>query len=99
MRPQIAWDAMAPTVTTATFKRIKEYVLSRKESSGNEDILLDPTDLESKLHSLDPEWQFTTDEMMTAVHHLATHGYVAVLTGSSDKQSILMSPEILSNLA
>jgi hypothetical protein len=98
MSRQIAWDAMAPTVTTSTFQRIKEYVLSVKES-GKEDILLDPADLESKLHSLDPEWRFTTDEMMTAVQHLATHGYVAVLTGSSDKQSILMSPEILSNLA
>jgi small GTP-binding protein len=98
MTQQIDWDAMAPTVTTATFKRIKEYVLSLKESATDE-ILLDPGELESKLHSLDPKWEFSTDEMMTAVQHLANHGYVAVLMGSSDRQSILMSPEILTNLA
>jgi GTPase SAR1 family protein len=98
MKQQIDWDAMTLTVTTVTFRRIKEYVLSLKEVAS-EDRLLDPTALESKLHSLDPNWNFSTDEMMSAVQHLANHGFVAVLTGSSGKQTILLSPEILSNLA
>jgi len=98
MRREVVWDAMAATVTTATFKRIREFVLSLKESCGQE-ILLDPAMLESKLHSADPVWKFSTDEMMTAVRHLANHGYVRVLKESSGRESILMSPEVLSNLA
>lgn len=98
MTHAISWDAMSSTVTTGTFKRIKEFVLSLKESSGDE-ILLEPAALESKLRASDSKWDFSTEQMMTAVQHLANHGYVTVLQGSSGRPMILLLPEVLSNLA
>ena len=98
MTRAMAWDTMSSTVTTGTFKRVKEFVLSLKESSGG-DVLLEPSALESKLRVLDPKWGFSVDEMMTAVQHLANHGYVTVLQRSSGGPTILLLPEVLSNLA
>jgi GTPase SAR1 family protein len=98
MKRHIPWDTMVATVTTATFKRVKDFVLMLKESRGGS-ILLDPKDLRSRLDALDPLWQFTEHEMMVAVQHLANHGYVAVLRGSDGGERILMAPEILTNLA
>jgi small GTP-binding protein len=95
MKSEIAWDAMTATVTTATFKRIKEYALKVKEGEERE-VLLDPADLRSRLRAMDPTWSFSLEEMMTAVQHLANHGYLSVLRGTA---RILLSPEILSNLA
>ena len=37
--------------------------------------------------------------MMTAVGHLETHGYVAVLRSSAGEQHILLAPDLLVNLA
>ena len=37
--------------------------------------------------------------MMTAVGHLANHGYVTVLRGSKGEESILLAPDLLANLA
>ena len=45
------------------------------------------------------EWNFTDAEMMTAVGHLDTHGYVAVLCDSAGEQTILLTPDLLVNLA
>ncbi len=98
MTQVIAWETMSSTVTTGTFKRIKEYVLSLKES-GRDEVLLEPAALESKLRAIDIGWNFSTDEMMAAVQHLANHGYVSVLRGSSGRDVILLYPEVLSNLA
>jgi small GTP-binding protein len=95
---QINWQAMEATVTTATFKQIKDYVLDIKQNE-NRPILLNPDELEQQLLLLSPNWNFAFDEMMTAVQHLANHGYLSVLRGSSARSSILLSPEILSNLA
>jgi WD40 repeat protein len=99
MTHSIAWDTMPFTVTTDTFKRIKEFVLSCKESSSAGEVLLEPAALQSKLHILDGQWDFTTDEMMAAVQHLANHGYVAVLQRAVGGSTILLRPEVLSNLA
>jgi hypothetical protein len=45
------------------------------------------------------DWQFTDAEMMTAVGHLETHGYVTVLMSSSGEAHILLAPDLLVNLA
>ena len=42
---------------------------------------------------------FTDAEMMTAVGHLETHGYVAILRSSAGEQHILLAPDLLVNLA
>ena len=74
---------MTATVTTVTFKRIKDYVLALKEKTDRKGVLVSPDELRAQLQATDAEWNFTDAEMMTAVGHLETHGYVAVLRSSA----------------
>jgi small GTP-binding protein len=99
LKAQIPWDDMTATVTTVTFKRIKEYVLSLKEKPDREGVLVDPAALREQLQATDVDWSFTDAEMMTAVGHLETHGYVAVLRSSPGEKHILLTPELLVTLA
>ncbi|MGD8585378.1 MAG: hypothetical protein PVH65_11190 [Chloroflexota bacterium] len=98
VRAHIPWDDMAATITTSTFKRIKEYVLSLKEGDSK-NTLVTPAKLRKQLEASYPYWKFSKKEMMTAVRHLQTHGYVVILTGSDGKESILLKPNVLSKLA
>jgi len=99
IRAQIPWEQMTTTVTTVTFKRIKEYVLALKEKPDRRGVLVRPDELRAQLEATDADWEFTDAEMMTAVRHLATHGYVAVLRGPSGGEFILLAPELLVDLA
>jgi small GTP-binding protein len=99
LKANIPWDGMTATVTTLTFKRIKEYVLELKEKTELKKVLVHPNELRAQLQATDPAWTFSDAEMMTAVGHLATHGYVTVLRGSQGLQSILLAPDLLANLA
>lgn len=99
LKAQIPWDEMTATVTTVTFKRIKDYVLALKERPDRVGVLVGPQALREQLQVPDPDWRFTDAEMMTAVGHLETHGYVAVLRASAGEQHILLAPELLVTLA
>jgi len=99
LRGQIQWERMTTTVTTVTFKRIKEYVLALKERPDRSEVLVLPADLREQLQATDPGWRFTDDEMMTAVGHLENHGYVSVLRTSAGAEAILLAPELLVDLA
>lgn len=101
LKAQIPWESMTATVTTVTFKRIKDYVLSLKEKTERKNVLVSPSELRKLLESLETskDWKFTDAEMMTAVGHLETHGYVKVLHGSNGQHTILLEPTILANLA
>jgi hypothetical protein len=90
---------MTVTVTTVTFKRIKDYVLALKEKPDREGVLVSPQALREQLQTTDPDWRFTDAEMMTAVGHLETHGYVTVLRSSAGEQYILLTPDLLVTLA
>lgn len=94
----IPWDSMTTTVTTVTFKRVKDFVLALKEQPDREHVLVNPDELRQQLQATDPDWQFTNDEMMTAVGHLQTHGYVNVLRSSSGEKHILLMPDLLVTL-
>lgn len=96
---QIPWDEMTTTVTTVTFKRIKDYVLSLKEKPDRKGVLVSPRDLREQLQETDKDWRFTDAEMMTAVMHLETHGYVAILHSSSGEQYVLLAPDLLVTVA
>jgi small GTP-binding protein len=98
MKDQIPWRDIPATVTTVTFRRIKDYVLGQKESDAKR-LLVDPAALRTELQSLDPEWRFDDREMMTAVGHVAKHGYVRILRTASGSEMILLRPELLNNLA
>jgi small GTP-binding protein len=99
VKSSIMWDEMPATVTTKTFKRVKEFVLSLKENTERKGVLVSPAELRARLEATDAEWEFTDAEMMTAVRHLANHGYVTVLRGSSGEETILLAPDLLANLA
>jgi len=88
LHEQIPWDTMTTTVTTITFKRIKDYVLTLKEKPDLKGVLVRPKKLHRQLQATDPDWQFTDAEMMTAVGHLQTHGYVTILKSSAGEEYI-----------
>lgn len=99
LKAQIPWEEMTATVTTVTFKRIKDYVLSLKEKPNRQGVLVSPSALREQLQATDEDWDFTDAEMMTAVGHLENHGYVAILRSSAGEQHILLTPELLVTLA
>jgi small GTP-binding protein len=99
MKALIPWQDKPATVTTTTFKRIKDYVLELKESRQGKEIALSPPELRKRLQAQDTKWQFTDAEMLTAVGHLETHGYVKRLRTSRGEMRILLAPELLNNLA
>jgi small GTP-binding protein len=99
LKAQIPWDEMTATVTTVTFKRIKDYVLALKEKPDRKGVLVSPHALREQLQATDQDWRFTDAEMMTAVGHLETHGYVAVLRSPAGEQHILLTPDLLVTLA
>jgi hypothetical protein len=95
----IPWDSKPATVTTETFKRIKDHVLELKESRRRRKVILTPAELRERLQKTDRKWKFTDAEMLTAVGHLANHGYVNKLKTSQGEVRILLAPELLNNLA
>ncbi len=99
LKTEIPWDEMTTTVTTVTFKRIKDYVLALKEKPDREGVLVDPLSLREQLQATDREWRFSDAELMAAVGHLETHGYVTVLRSSAGEQYVLLTPELLVTLA
>jgi GTPase SAR1 family protein len=99
VRTTIPWERLPATTTTQTFKRIKEHVLRLKESGDRHPILVSAEELRRQLERSDPAWRFTDDEMLTAVGHLANHGYVSLLQRTDGTQVVLLAPDLLVNLA
>lgn len=95
----IPWEDKAATVTTTTFKRIKDYVLGLKEGENNGQCIVTQEELKHRLTATDAKWAFTDAEMMTAAGHLENYGYVKRLRTSTGEQRILLEPERLNNLA
>jgi len=99
MKDSIPWDQKTTTVTTVTFKRIKDYALKLKENRRRKNVIISPQDLRQRLEKSNKTWQFTDAEMMTAVGHLANYGYMRVLRTSKGEERLLLVPELLNNLA
>ena len=99
VRKQIDWNAKVTTVTTQTFKRVKDYVLDLKANMERKNVLVRQALLRAQLEETDLEWQFSDAEMMVAIAHLQNHGYVTVLRRSSEEERILLAPDLLINLA
>ncbi len=101
LKAAIPWDEKPQTVTTVTFKRVKDYVLGLKEGREGEEqaVIVRPEELRGRLEATDPEWKFTDAEMMTAAGHLENYGYVKKLRTSQAEERILLAPELLNNLA
>jgi small GTP-binding protein len=99
MKELVAWEDKPATVTTVTFKRIKDYVLKLKENLEEKPVIVNPSELRQQLEQTDASWQFTDAEMITAIGHLENYGYVKRLRTSKGEERILLAPELLNNLA
>jgi small GTP-binding protein len=99
MQNLIPWDDKPATVTTETFKRIKDFVLGIKENKRRRKMILTPKELRKYLERTNHRWKFSNAEMMTEVGHLENHGYVTRLKTSQGEERILLVPELLNNLA
>jgi len=99
MKSLIPWEDKAATVTTTTFKRIKDYVLGLKGADADGQTIVTLEQLRSRLEATDADWRFTDAEMLTAVGHLENYGYVKRLRTSKGEQRVLLQPERLNNLA
>src|SRR6185295_624207 len=99
MKTLIPWQDKAATVTTTTFKRIKDYVLGLKGAESAAQTIVTPEELRGRLEATDAGWRFSDAEMLTAVGHLENYGYVKRLRTSKGEQRILLQPERLNNLA
>jgi small GTP-binding protein len=99
MKSMIPWEDKPATVTTTTFKRIKDYILGLKEAKSDGQIIVTPQELRARLEATDTGWNFTDAEMLTAVGHLENYGYVKRLRTSKGEQRVLLQPERLNNLA
>jgi small GTP-binding protein len=99
MKSLIPWEDKATIVTTATFKRIKDYVLGLKGAEPDARIIVTPEELRGRLKATDADWRFTEAEMLTAAGHLENYGYVKRLRTSKGEPRILLQPERLNNLA
>lgn len=96
---------MPPTITTGTFRLIKDFMLELKEElelseePSQRNILVDLYTLRGLLENRYPNWTFTDSEMLTSIRHLTNHGYLRILRKSSGEEVILLAPNILNNLA
>jgi small GTP-binding protein len=100
LREQIPWDSMSATVTTKTFKTIKDHVLDVKDTSSKDRRIIMTTDeLRESLPAESVPKSVTDSELLAAVHNLAVHGYVGLLRTVSGERVILLAPELLNNLA
>ena len=99
MQALIPWDEKPATVTTDTFKRVKDHVLALKENREEKQVIVSPQELRQRLMATDADWRFSDAELMTAVGHLENHGYVKRLRTSKGETRILLAPELLNNLA
>lgn len=75
-------------------------MLRLKEAGGGKpDVLLPEAGLRAQLQATDPTWAFTDAQMLTAVRHLANHGYVAVIQRADGGHAVLLASDLLVNLA
>jgi small GTP-binding protein len=99
MKSTIPWEDKAATVTTTTFKKIKDYVLGLKEARSDGQHIVTPEELRGRLEATDVSWRFTDAELGTAVGHLENYGYVKCLRTSKGEERVLLQPELVNNLA
>ena len=99
VRDLIAWEERTATITTRTFKRVKDFVLGLKEVATAERGVVAPDELRNLLKVSDPDWEFSAGQMMTAVGHLETHGFITLLRTTAGEPRILLRPDLLVNLA
>jgi len=96
MKAMIPWDDKPRTVTTTTFKRIKDYVSPQRSGSGRQTIVT-PEELAAVWRPPMPAGVSPTRDA-DAVGHLENYGYVKRLR-TRRRAARLLQPERLNNMA
>jgi uncharacterized protein YlaI len=96
---QIDWERVTTTTTTATFRRIRSFILNLKADPYFTKVLATLADLRAWINVLEPDWEFSDEELSSALRLLENHGYVMNLVGTTAQQVILLKPDLLINLA
>jgi small GTP-binding protein len=102
IRQLVDWDDRPVTVSSRAFKRAKDLVLEVKASGRSALVALDqvPALLMDTGSDAEPDGApVSPDEVVRAVRHLETHGFVKVVSDSQAIRYVLLTPELLSNLA
>ncbi|MEM9089172.1 MAG: TIR domain-containing protein [Cyanobacteria bacterium P01_F01_bin.53] len=110
IKKQVDWNDKPPTVSPQVFTTIKGLVLdlckSQNEPSGDKNtqdspLMMSPPELAEKMSLMESHSSssFNYSQMMTAISHLAKHGYVSILHRSSGENVILLLPNLVNNLA
>lgn len=94
----IEWDKRTATVTTETFKAIKDHVLAIKEDPAFTAVLVTPAELQASLEQRTGT-RYDVADIVAATQHLGNHGYVRHLRDSTGARFILLAPDLLNNLA
>lgn len=95
----IEWDKLPDTLTTTALKTVKRFVLSLKGSTAARSVIIGRTTLRRLLKAAVPGLTLRADEMMAAVGQLAAQNYVSFLPSPAGGESILLAPEVLTELA
>ena len=99
VRDSIGWDRISPTITTATFKRIKDFILQLKSTAELSGIVPGAAALLAGLREAIPAHEFDGAEVAAAVAQLAKHGLVTPLRDAHGAEYVLLAPELLTSLA
>jgi small GTP-binding protein len=99
IRKTIDWDSIRPTITTATFKRVKDFVLRAKAEAQISDALVRRDELLDRLREAEPAYEFESRDVRVAVSQLAKHGLVTPLRDPRGVNYVLLSSELLTSLA
>ena len=95
----IPWESFSATITTLTFKEIKSFILSLKESNKAKTTLVTYQQLHSQIQEIRPDLVFELSELKSAVNHLENHGYVTIIQSSKQETFVLLFPDLIINLA
>jgi small GTP-binding protein len=98
LRALVPWDSLPSTITTKAFKQIKDFVIALKATELSAVALIEVGELQSLILAATKS-DYSTDELTTAVGHLANHGHVKFLRDSSGGLKILLRPDLLGTVA
>ena len=98
LREMIDWDSMSATITTSTFRTIREHILELKGATRVEAPIVTAEQLRSVLEASSAP-AITDAELWTAIRNLEVHGYVRIIRATDGRRVVLLMPEHLSNVA
>jgi hypothetical protein len=96
---QLDWSRLPTSLASATFYRIRAFVLALKEDPTLGRKILPLDELSQRLSTLLEDFSAAPEELQGALQALETHGFVLLLQGADGRTYVLLQPDVLINLA